>query len=410
MPIFKCALKVLVSHKVYILVYTVWLAFMGVFMGLGAGTPAADPGAWEGEPLSVGFVDRDGGAVAEGLRTLLASRDAVADVPDETLAMQDAIAKGEVDVLVIVPEGFGEEYVAAVRAGGELPEVQIAQSYYGIASIDLEAVIDSYLSCLGVRASFDDTASLATLAESALEDCEAQSEASYVVPEGVSAPLPQSFTIYALFTSYPIMCSLVVLISVTLREFAVGAVRERTAASPQRSLALSLSVAGASLVCALAVWGIMCGVGFCAFGWSIEGVAAWRINLVCVAMLCYAIFSLSVGFLLGQLGVGDAVSNAVGNILALVLSFIGGSWVSIDLLGPELQMLAHFTPNYWEACAIELAAGSTGTAGQIWAQALPDLGIVLLFAAAIGVVGLVVGRARLATAPRARAVTPFGDR
>ena len=406
MPIFKCALKVLASHKIYILVYTVWLAFMGVFMGLGAGAPVADPGAWEAEPLDIGFVDRDGGAVAEGLRTLLASRDTVADVPDEPLAMQDAVAKDEVQVLVIVPEGFGEAYVAAVRGGGALPEIEIAQSYYDIASIDLEAVIDSYLSCLGIRASFDDVASIATLVEGALEDCETQGESSYVVPEGVSTPLPQNFTIYALFTAYPIMCSLVVLISVTMREFSEGAVRERTVASPQPSLTLSLSIAGASLVCALVVWGVMCGVGLAAFGWTLEGVAAWRVNLVFIAMLCYAIFSLSVGFLLGQLGVGDSVSNAVGNILALVLSFIGGSWVSLDLLGPELQLLARFTPNYWEAAAIELAADSTGTAGEVWAAALPDLGVVLLFACAIGVVGLAVGRARPG---RSRVLEPRAD-
>ena len=406
MPIFNCALKVLFSHKVYILVYTVWLAFMGVFMGLGAGTPAADPGAWQGEVLDVGIVDRDGSAVAEGLRTLLASRDTVVDVADETLAMQDAIAKGEVDVLVIVPKGFGDAYVEAARNGGALPELEIAQSYYDIASIDLEAVVNSYLSCLGIRASFDDTASLELLVEGALEDCGTQSEASYVVPEGVSTPLPQNYTVYALFTAYPIMCSIIVLVSTTMREFVEGAVRERTVASPQSALSLSLSIAGASLICALMVWGVMCGVGFVAFGWAIEGVAAWRINLVCVAMLCYAIFSLSVGFLLGQLGVGDAVANAVGNILALVLSFIGGSWVSIDLLGPELQMLARFTPNYWMANAINLAAGSTGTAAEIWAAALPDLGVVLLFACAVGAVGLAVGRARLG---RRGALSPQAD-
>ena len=395
MPIFKCALKVLASHKVYILVYTVWLGFMGVFMGLGVSTPTADPGAWEGEPLDIGFVDRDGSAVADGLRTLLASRDAVVDVSDETLAMQDAVAKDEVQVLVIVPEGFGEDYVAAVRAGSSLPEIEIAQSYYDIASIDLEAVIDSYLSCLGVRASFDEGASLEALADGALADCEAQSEASYVVPEGASTPLPQNFTIYALFTAYPIMCSIIVLLSTSMREFAEGAVRARTVASPERALSLSLSIAGASLVCALAVWAVMVVVGLVAFGWALEGVAVWRIVLVAVAMLCYAMFALSVGFILGQLGVGDSVANAVGNIASLVLSFIGGSWMSLYLLGPELQTLAHFTPNYWEASAIELAAGSTGTAAEIWAAALPDLGVVLLFAAAVGAVGLAVGRARL---------------
>ncbi len=395
MPTFNCALKVLASHKVYILVYTVWLAFMGVFMGLGAGAPAADPGAWEGEQLDIGFVDRDGGAVADGLRTLLASRDALVDVPDETLAMQDAVAKDEVQVLVIVPEDFGEDYVAAVRAGATPPEIEIAQSYYDIASVDLEAVIDSYLSCLGVRASFDTSAPLEALAAGALTDCEAQSEASYVVPEGVSTPLPQNFTIYALFTSYPIMCSIVVLLSTSMREFSEGAVRARTEASPERALTLSLAIAGASFVCALVVWAVMIFVGLVAFGWALEGVATWRIVLVAVAMLAYAFFALAVGFLLSQLGVGDSVANAVGNILALVFSFLGGSWVSLDLLGPELRALAHFIPNFWEMSAINLAAGSTGTAAEIWAAALPDLGVVLLFACAVGAVGLAVGRARL---------------
>ena len=69
--------------------------------------------------------------------------------------------------------------------------------------------------------------------------------------------------------------------------------------------------------------------------------------LMVAASFVFATIPLSVGYLLGQLGVGEFASNALGNILGMVISFLGGAWISFDLLDPSVQMLAHFSPAYW---------------------------------------------------------------
>ncbi len=104
------------------------------------------------------------------------------------------------------------------------------------------------------------------------------------------------------------------------------------------------------------------------------------------------------GHLMGALGASGLVSNAVGNIVGMLVSFLGGAWVSLDLMAPEVLVLAHALPGYWYsmACAdaVHMAAGSgLGAAVPV----LQCIGVLVLFAVALLCVALAAGRARMRT-------------
>ena len=119
-----------------------------------------------------------------------------------------------------------------------------------------------------------------------------------------------------------------------------------------------------------------------------------------VLTFAFATVPLSIGFLLGQLGVSEFASNAIGNIAGMVVSFLGGVWISFDAAGSGradrsdafLACLSG-TPSALQK-AVELEAPTPEALGPI----LGDMGVLLLFTAAIFAIALVIGRVRVQSA------------
>ena len=110
-----------------------------------------------------------------------------------------------------------------------------------------------------------------------------------------------------------------------------------------------------------------------------------------LALLAYALFAGGVGFLLGQLGIGEEAANAIANIGGMVLSFLGGAWVGLDMMPPAVLDVARFTPSYWTVTAIDGSIVELDSLGA----ALGAVGIVALFALAVVAAAVAVGRAKL---------------
>ena len=148
----------------------------------------------------------------------------------------------------------------------------------------------------------------------------------------------------------------------------------------------------------MAVCAVTCGIGLAAFGYTLEGVPAGAVALMLAAAFALALVPLAVGFLLGQLGVGEATTNAVGNIGGMVMAFMGGAWISLDLLGAEIQTAAKFFPTYWYTQAVTESAHLAEVTWESAAPILGNLGIIVLFAAAVFAVALAAGRVRMRSA------------
>ena len=156
--------------------------------------------------------------------------------------------------------------------------------------------------------------------------------------------------------------------------------------------------AAASLLVTALVWAITCGIGLAAFGSSLAGVPPAAVALALGGALVFALVPLTIGFLLGQLGASEMVANAVGNIAGMVMSFLGGAWISIELMGPEIQTLSRFIPTSWYTEAVSKSVHLTDVTLSSAAPVLANLGVVALFAAALFAVALVAGRVRMRSA------------
>ena len=82
--------------------------------------------------------------------------------------------------------------------------------------------------------------------------------------------------------------------------------------------------------------------------------------------------------------------NQVGmitNVVSLSLSFLGGIFVPLSVLGEGVKSFARFLPTYWYATAVEKIGD-----GEATADILSCMLIELFFGVACAVVGIVIAR------------------
>ena len=134
------------------------------------------------------------------------------------------------------------------------------------------------------------------------------------------------------------------------------------------------------------------------FGLGSVTTSAPLLGIVAAAVGSYTLVAVSLGFLMGQIGVGKHAANAVANIGGMALSFLGGAWVPIDWLPDALARVARLTPGYWADRAISGAYEATSMSATVIGTLLVDCAICALFAVAVFSVAVAVGRARARSA------------
>lgn len=66
-------------------------------------------------------------------------------VEDTPLAIQDAVAKGATDYLLIIPEGYEADFVEAAHAGEDVPAMETVFSYYSMEGELVDQSVNGFL-------------------------------------------------------------------------------------------------------------------------------------------------------------------------------------------------------------------------------------------------------------------------
>lgn len=348
----RYALEVVAKHPIYLLVYVGFLSLMGLFITSGVYPPATSAG-YESAEVPFAVIDRDQSDLSRSVAAFLEERGTSVEVADEARACQDAVATGLVDYLLIVPAGFEEGYLAAARDGGDGPRLETVFSFQSMAATLVDTQVNQYLGLVRAAAVLEPDSSPEVLVAQAEASAQKEPRIEEVSVPGVAVG-SEAFVFYLMWSAYPLTVAVVVSVGILMGAFNRTDVRRRVAVSSTSGLGLGLQKAAAGLV--------------------------------------FVLIPLAIAFLLGQLGCGESVSNTVGNITGMVLTFLGGTWISLDLMPEAVRVVATFTPVYWLGEGLRAAVGdATGSAAEGVALAVD---VLLLFAAAIFVTALVAGRMR----------------
>ena len=393
MSIFRTALRIVAAHRAYVLVYLILLSMLGLFMGLANGVSNSET-VTDPKPV-VAVVDRDGSQLSHAVADYLSTVGEMTEIDDSARALQDAAAEDRIQYVLVIPEGFQHDFEEAVASGTDAPSLDSVVSYRSGAAMLMNTRTTSFLgqvyTYLGTTA--HDVEEAVTLADDTMAD-RAETE---LIPADTT-PLSNSLTIYLQFSTYPLFAFIVVAISMFMDKLNRRAIRGRTLGSPVPSFSRSTQIFSACLLIGLIGWFWICLLGLAVFGGDMEA-SSWPLLAVAgAAMLAYALCAVAIGFLLGQAGLKDNAVNAVANILGMVLSFLGGAWISLEFMPDAVVKIAHFTPSYWTNSMITGAAHADSASMQTIAPLMGDCGIALLFALAIFLVAVAIGRARNANA------------
>ena len=410
MHVYRTALRAFFRHPAYLVIYVGLVSLMGVFIGNAVG--AAESGQAELAPTHVALVNRetpangqgtragknasegeDAGALSAGLEDYLASSGTVKRIEDSQRAMQDALMSEDAMTLVIIPEGFTEDFLAAARSqagsgSAQTPRIETSPSFVNGAGHVADSRIDEYLAMARLFALAEPQASPARIAELASEAVAASSPVAFLGEDTPANP-GRALRTYLEFAAYPLTLAIGVLSAIIVAAFRRQDIRSRNTASPWRPTSVHLALAAACLTVATLTWAVVLGLGAGVFR---EGLSALGWPAFCAsaaALYAFCLVPLALGFAMGLFTSSEALINGVVNIFGLASSFLSGAWAPLETAGEPIVTIAHFVPAYYYMAALE---GALDHGGPDWAALAANAGVICLFAGAFIAVGLAVAR------------------
>ena len=389
MSTFKTSLRIVAAHWMYVLVYLVWLSMLGLLTGMARSED--DSSQVTTATASVAVIDRDGTTISRGIKDYVESVGKVQPLEDSTRAIQDATAQNRVDYVLIIPAGYGQQLQQATRQGIEPPRMDTVIGYESASGALMNVRTDSYTGQVAdyLATLTDDPTRAVALAEETMNH---SAPAERIAQD--TAPLSHSFLVYTRFSLYPLMAFAIVTISTLMTALGRRAVRSRLDAAPVSGGARNLGLLGACLVVGVVGWLWILGLGVAVFGAGSVTTSAPLLGVVGAALGSYMLVAVSLGFLVGQFGLGQNAANAVANIGGMALSFLAGAWVPIEWMPDAIARTARLTPGYWADQAISGAYNATSMSADVIRPLLVDCGICTLFAVAVLSVAMAVGRTR----------------
>ena len=226
-----------------------------------------------------------------------------------------------------------------------------------------------------------------------LADIRANVESIEATQEGSAA---SRLAFYLTFSSYTVTSSVVVIAGVVLAAMSEPEVRRRQLASAVSSWRSGIeSIAGcAALTLGVCAWVAVVGIATSGAAASFAQLAP-QICLALISFLAFSLIPLSLAYTLTQCGLREEALNAIANLGGMVMSFLGGAWVPLSLMGPGVQAAARLSPTFWMYDAVTRSLEAASMTPQLIGAVGIDLGIIALFAAAITSAGLVASRLRV---------------
>ena len=376
MAVFKAYMKIARKNIWMILLY------LGIFFCVTILFQRFVPEGAEGytaESVPVGIVDEDGGEAAESLINYIGRTNETILLEDDRESLQEDLFYRNVGYIVRIPEGFmekcilGEEKIEAVTVPGTYA------GYY------VDQQVNSYMVYARsyAAAGFTETEIASAMAH------RDKAEVTLVDFSGNAGQVP-AYTFYYRYLPYLLLSVLGYVMGYILMGFRRGSLPQRMRASAVPERRQSVEGLAASLVIALALWGIGVAASVVMYGQDIyeSGKLIWYLLNSLVMMLT----ALSLAYLVGTLVKSSNALSGIVNIISLGMCFVCGVFVEISYLSAGVRKAAQFLPVYWYETVNTLLTDHRTVAGSIRSEVLSGIGIQIVFAIAFVCVTLAVAK------------------
>lgn len=302
---------------------------------------------------------------------------------DQTETIQDELFNRNISCVLRIPEGFG----AAFSEGNAEDLIEVVTISGSQASMLFESNLNTFLSYMDAYliAGYESDAAM----EHAASALNQQIEVS--LPEGGDITLYGEMYYFFNYLGWILICIAMVGITPVLLVYNKHNLRERIYCSAypfsriNQELLMGVLLTGVMLCLVLTITAV-CMLGGKVF--TVKG--AWNI----LNMFVYMTVALALAFLASQLVSNIESLSLIANVVSLGMAFLCGIFVPAEYLGNRVLVIAHFLPAYWYSqAASKIDLGMADGAGVV----LSYMGIQLLFALALIVIGIVISRKKRVT-------------
>lgn len=334
--------------------------------------------------LNMAVIDRDGGALAQAVRTLMGQKQHLVELADDQQVIQDELFYNNVEYVLVIPEGAEEKLARGEMAVQSISAPNSIASYYAQAQVD--AFLNQVKVCLECGLSMEEACRKALAAAGETADVK-------LVDVNGNAGIREGYNYYFRYMPYAFLGATVMTMGVVIMEFKKRDIRRRMQSSAAPFFRQNLAAVASFAVVGLAIWAVCILLGSLLY----QGGAFKSSNAVFYLLnsLCCMLVALSLGYLTGIVSGGSNSLSGFSNVITLGLCFLGGIFVPLEMLGDGVRRMSQVLPTYWYAVINDTLgdyeALSAEKLGIIWKGLL----IQVLFAAACFGITLAIRRLQM---------------
>lgn len=331
MPIFKTFLRILQRNAWIVIMYSAILIFFSVFSVEANSTNLN----FEATKPDLYLVNHDTESeLSQNLVSYLAERNNLIELSSEADALSDALFYRRINYAVIIPEGFGAEFMAgqnpplAVRSTGDYNA--------SLAEMNLRRYLDTAES---YRLIDRDETSLARDVERTLVTGVSVELAARRDVSGL-----EQAAFYYDFLNYPFLVGCIFMVCTIMLSFRDQKIAARIAVGGLRPERVNRTLLLANGLFAVLLWLVYVGVSFAVVGQvmlSLQGL--WFI----LNSFVFAACATALAFLLANIVRSRNALNGLANVIGLGSSFLCGAFVPLTMLPDSVRFIAHALPSYW---------------------------------------------------------------
>ncbi len=339
MKIYKCFFKILKKQKGQIIMY------LGIFivMCIAFSSQGGDSAGKKFQPTSLSYAlfDEDDSEISRGMAAYLGRDNDRVEIEDTRETIQDEMYNRNVHCVIRIREGFGD----AIRKGEgaemleitAVPGAVYGEMFEGMLS-GYARILDSYLA-----GGFTDGEAVRKTEEALAKETEVR------FSDDSRGSEHSEIYYYYNYVPYIFIAIVIVAIGPILILFHKKDIRERIQSSPYPAGRMNMELYAGMVTAGFGLTLVHL-VIVTAFG---ANVFSRRGGLFVLNEICFLIMVLGLTFMIGQIVTRQSVLSMVANVIGLGMSFLGGVFVPLSLLGDGIIRVAHFLPSYWYVKACE---------------------------------------------------------
>ena len=293
--------------------------------------------------------------------------------------IDDALFYRQVDYVIFIPKGYNDKFVM-----GEIEPVDIKKTTDSSSSY-MDMLIEKYFNTLRIYKDYDiDNTKVLEMVSNSLKN-----ETIVEIKSTRDTDSLMNASFYFNFSNYSILAICIYTISILLSVFNQKKIKRRNLISATSVNKINRNLYLCNFLLAVSTWLIFVVISIFLIGdimFTTYGM--WYMLNSFVFAMC----SLAIGFLIGNLVTNQDAINGIVNVVALGSSFLCGSFVPLEVIPDGVVMISKILPSYWYIHNNELIKSVEIFNKDIVLEILGNMGIIVIFMIIFFILTIVVTR------------------